>query len=118
MVDLASEHASPDGTATLLSEDEIRGLLPLVPKWHIEHGRLLRNVRARNFREALDLVNAIGEVAETENHHPDLTLHRWNRVRIELYTHSVEGLSRNDFVLAAKLEQICVDAGVKDLPRG
>ena len=118
MTDLASEHAAPDGTATLLSDNDVRGLLPRVPKWHVERGRLSRNVRARNFREALALVNAIGGVAEAENHHPDLTIHRWNRVRIELYTHSVEGLSRNDFILAAKIEQVCLDAGVKDLPLG
>lgn len=106
MTDLANEHASPDRTAELLSEESVRDLLRQVPAWTLENGRLTRDVRLRNFREALDLVNRIGEVAEAENHHPDLTIHRWNRVRIELYTHSVEGLSRNDFILAAKITEV------------
>lgn len=106
MIALAGRHALPDGTAELLSEEAVHDLMPQVPGWSIEHGRLSRDLRRRNFKEALALVNAVGEVAEAENHHPDLTIHRWNRVRIELYTHSVEGLSINDFILAAKISRL------------
>lgn len=113
MTDLADRQASPDRTATLLSADEVRELLPQVPAWGIAGGRLARDVRLRNFQGALALVNAIGAVAEAENHHPDLTIHRWNRVRIELYTHSVEGLSLNDFILAAKISRLCDEAGAQ-----
>jgi 4a-hydroxytetrahydrobiopterin dehydratase len=106
MSDLASRHASPDRTATLLSEHEVDDLMPELPGWSLENGRLTRDMRWRNFKEALAVVNEIGDLAEHENHHPDITIHRWNRVRIELYTHSVEGLSMNDFILAAKISQI------------
>jgi 4a-hydroxytetrahydrobiopterin dehydratase len=110
MSELATRHALPDRTAELLSEAAVGGLMAQLPEWHIEHGRLARDVRLRNFKEALALVNAIGEVAEAENHHPDITIHRWNRVRIELYTHSVEGLSINDFIMAAKVSQLYDEA--------
>ncbi len=106
MSDLADRHASPDRTARLLSEQEVTELMPEVPGWSLENERLARDVRLRNFKQALAAVNQIGEIAESENHHPDLTIHRWNRVRIELYTHSVEGLSLNDFILAAKISRV------------
>ena len=106
MSDLARRHAAPDRTATLLSEREVSDLMPELPGWELENGRLTHDMRLRNFREALALVNEIGALAEAENHHPDITIHRWNRVRIDLYTHSVEGLSMNDFILAAKMTQM------------
>ena len=69
-------------------------------------GKLTRNIKLANFKEALALVNQIGDLAEQEGHHPDLTIHSWNQVRIELYTHSIKGLSENDFILAAKINQL------------
>jgi 4a-hydroxytetrahydrobiopterin dehydratase len=116
MTDLASRHASPDRTAQLITQAEADDLMPELPDWSIEHGRLSRDMRLRNFKEALALVNKIGEVAEAENHHPDITIHRWNRVRIELYTHSVEGLSMNDFILAAKITPLYDAARARDTP--
>jgi 4a-hydroxytetrahydrobiopterin dehydratase len=116
VTDLTSRHALPDGTAQLLSEEAVRDLMPQLADWSIEHGRLSRDMRLRNFHEALALVNTVGEVAEAENHHPDITIHRWNRVRIELYTHSVDGLSINDFILAAKITQLYATAAAHDTP--
>ncbi len=69
-------------------------------------GRLTRSIKLANFKEVLALVNHIGDLAEQEGHHPDLTIHSWNQVRIELYTHSIKGLSENDFILAAKINQL------------
>jgi 4a-hydroxytetrahydrobiopterin dehydratase len=63
-------------------------------------------VKLKNFRAALDLVNRIGEIAESEGHHPDLSIHGWNRVRVDLVTHSIGGLSENDFILAAKISRL------------
>lgn len=105
MADLASRHALPDGTAPRLSEAQVDELLPCVPDWSIENGRLSRDVQVKNFKAAVSLLNAVGAIAEQENHHPDLCIHRWNHLRIEFYTHTVEGLTENDFILAAKLEQ-------------
>jgi 4a-hydroxytetrahydrobiopterin dehydratase len=81
-------------------------LLAQVPDWRIENGMLTRDVKVKNFQEALGLVNRIGEVAEAEGHHPDICIHGWNRVRVDLITHSIGGLSENDFILAAKIGEL------------
>ncbi len=106
MSELAARHAHPDGTASLLAASDVQELLTQVPGWTIVDGRLSREIRVRNFAEALALVNRVGALAENENHHPDILLHRWNRVRVEFYTHSVEGLSENDFILAARVTDL------------
>jgi 4a-hydroxytetrahydrobiopterin dehydratase len=59
----------------------------------------------KNFREALDFTNRLGEVAEQEGHHPDIYL-RWDKVRLQIWTHNIDGLSENDFVLAAKADAL------------
>lgn len=51
----------------------------------------------------MEFVNKVAELAESENHHPDILIHGWNRVRFELSTHAIKGLSENDFILAAKI---------------
>jgi 4a-hydroxytetrahydrobiopterin dehydratase len=105
MTELAQRRCVPceQGTPPL-HEDEIESMLLQVPNWSVENGKLARDVKVRNFKEALALVNRIGEIAEAENHHPDICIHSWNHVRIELYTHSIGGLSDNDFILAAKID--------------
>lgn len=105
-MDLAEQHAAPDGTAPRLTEQEVLELLAKVPGWRRDGDKLSRTVKVKDFRAALLLVNAVGELAEEQNHHPDLLIHRWNRVRIELYTHTANGLSLNDFILAAKFDRI------------
>lgn len=106
MSELASKHAISDGTVPRLTEDEAKALAKELPRWSVEDDNLVREVRVKNFRAALALINTLGEIAEEENHHPDLLIHRWNHVRIELYTHTVQGLSENDFILAAKFERV------------
>lgn len=89
-----------------LDESQQRDLLAQLPGWQIQDGQLGREVTVKNFAAALALVNQIGELAEGVNHHPDLCIQGWNHVRIELSTHSIGGLSRNDFILAAKIDQL------------
>jgi 4a-hydroxytetrahydrobiopterin dehydratase len=103
---LADRHAYPDGTAPRLTEDQIDELATSVPAWSVEDGKLTREVQVQNFRAALALVNRLGEIAEHENHHPDLCVHGWNHVRIELYTHTAHGISENDFIMAAKFDRV------------
>jgi len=64
---------------------------------------LSRKFTARNFQAAIDSINAVGAIAERENHHPDLHLTNYREVEIEIYTHKVNGITRNDFVLAEKI---------------
>lgn len=66
---------------------------------------LVRTFRFKDFASSLDFVNKVGEIAEHEGHHPDIEL-GWGRVKITLITHKIKGLSRNDFILAAKIDKI------------
>jgi 4a-hydroxytetrahydrobiopterin dehydratase len=92
-----------------LSSAEAAKLLPEVPGWEVarEEGveRLSRTFRFDDFRSALDFAVKVGELAEREQHHPDLHV-AWGKVRVEVWTHKIRGLHRNDFVLAAKTSAI------------
>jgi 4a-hydroxytetrahydrobiopterin dehydratase len=55
--------------------------------------------------QALAFMNRVGDIAEAEGHHPDILIHSWNRVRIEVWTHAIGGLSENDFILPAKIDR-------------
>jgi 4a-hydroxytetrahydrobiopterin dehydratase len=107
MSELATRHcqACERGTPPLDAR-RVNEMLAQLSGWSVENGILTRDVKLKNFRAALDLVNRIGEIAESEGHHPDLSIHGWNRVRVDLVTHSIGGLSENDFILAAKISRL------------
>lgn len=72
--------------------------------WTIEQGyHLTKTYKFRDFAEALAFVNRIGEIAEQQNHHPDIHL-AWGKVVIEVWTHKIKGLTESDFVFAAKCD--------------
>jgi len=74
-------------------------------EWRVENEHHLeREFRFKDFREALSFTNRVGEIAEAEGHHPDIYL-AWGKVRITIWTHKIDGLTRSDFVLAAKIDQ-------------
>lgn len=77
-------------------------LLAQLPAWSLADGQLVRNFRFADFAAALACANRIGALAEQQNHHPDLEL-GWGRLRVAFSTHDVGGLSRNDFICAAKI---------------
>ena len=94
------------GVLPLISE-EIAELLPDVAGWQQEDNKKIwREFTCKNFVKAIDFINRIADVAEHEDHHPDLLLHDYNHVRVELMTHAIKGLSRNDFIVAAKINEI------------
>jgi len=104
--DLARSTCEPcRGGVPPLGRGEIEALLPEVPGWEVVRiegiDRLARTFPFRDFREALDFAVRVGEIAERERHHPDLHV-AWGKVRVEVWTHKIRGLHRNDFVLAAK----------------
>lgn len=80
-------------------------------EWRVlnEH-HLEREYAFRDFREALEFTNRVGELAESQGHHPDIYL-SWGKVRLTLWTHKIDGLTRSDFVFAAKAEQLPRPAG-------
>ena len=78
-----------------------------VPAWKVaEDGKKIsRTFKFKDFREALDFVDKVGEIAESEGHHPDILL-GYGKAGVELSTHAVGGLSANDFILAAKIDKL------------
>jgi 4a-hydroxytetrahydrobiopterin dehydratase len=92
----------------LVTEAEIAELKPQIPEWTIleREGiqRLERVFRFGNFAEALRFSNRVGDLAEEEGHHPAI-LTEWGRVTVTLWTHKIRGLHRNDFVMAAKVDE-------------
>ncbi|MDB3888959.1 4a-hydroxytetrahydrobiopterin dehydratase [Candidatus Pelagibacter sp.] len=66
---------------------------------------LEKNFKFKNFEESLNFINEVGKISETEGHHPDI-LFGWGFAKINITTHAIEGLSENDFILAAKIDQI------------
>lgn len=94
-----------------LTEEEIEPLCVGVPSWLvIECHHLRRELRFSDFRSALAFVVEIGELAEQQNHHPDIYL-AWGRVAVEIWTHKIDGLTESDFILAAKIDRLA-GAGV------
>lgn len=76
-------------------------------QWHIfEDEKIEKTFKFANFADALAFVNKVGAIAEKENHHPDIHLVGWNKVTLSLSTHSIGGLSENDFILAAKIDEL------------
>ena len=89
-----------------LPEDEAAALSTEVPDWEREGNRLLRREFSfPDFREAFGFVARAALIAEAEGHHPEIEL-GWGRAAFELTTHAASGLTRNDFVLAAKIDEL------------
>lgn len=91
-----------------------RGQLNALPDWKLsDDGKLIsRTWRLKNFVQAMKLLNASAELAEQEQHHPDLHLTGYRNVKIELTTHAIGGLSENDFILAAKIDSAAKGLGL------
>lgn len=92
-----------------VTEQEIQELSPQIPEWHIvthdDIPRLERTYMFKNFADALAFTNRVGALAEEEKHHPAL-LTEWGKVTVTWWTHKIKGLHRNDFVMAAKSDEM------------
>jgi 4a-hydroxytetrahydrobiopterin dehydratase len=101
-----------EGGIPALGAGEVTALLEAVPSWRVARGgqRIRREWKAKNFLAAIDFFNRVAALAEGEGHHPDLHLEGYRNVAVELWTHAIGGLSENDFVLAAKIDQVPFDA--------
>lgn len=82
------------------------------PSWSVcdEH-HLERIFKFKNFLQALDFTNLIGKLAEAQGHHPEITL-TWGKVTVRIWTHKINGLHENDFILAAKIDKTLFESGV------
>jgi 4a-hydroxytetrahydrobiopterin dehydratase len=96
------------GTEPTVTAEEEAELKPQVPEWMIIEvegvKRLERAYKFKNFAQALEFTNQVGEIAEAENHHP-MIVTEWGRVTVTWWTHAIGGLHKNDFIMAARTDQ-------------
>ena len=93
-------------TPPLRSQQTPHYLKEVHQDWEVlENTKIRRSFKFKNFREALDFANKVGEIAEQEQHHPDLHVY-YGKVTIDLSTHAIGGLSENDFIMASKIDHI------------
>lgn len=112
---LASGKCLPcEGGVAPCTIEHSRQQLAALHDWQLdEAGKLIwRQWKLKNFVQAMKLVNAAAELAEQEQHHPDLHVTGYRHVRIELTTHAIGGLSENDFILAAKIDSAAQGLGL------
>ena len=106
---LRSDRCTPcEGDVPTLSREEVADRLALLDAWEtVDDGAAIRRGwNAGSFTKALDFFNRVGEVAEAEGHHPDLHLTGYRHAAVVLTTHAVDGLTENDFILAAKIDAL------------
>jgi 4a-hydroxytetrahydrobiopterin dehydratase len=94
----------PAGTPRLPPAETRALLAELGSGWHVIGDRLRKRFTFADFAGAVAFVNRVGTIADAEDHHPDVAL-GWGRADVELWTHTVGGLSESDFIVAAKIEQ-------------
>ncbi|MCC6301157.1 MAG: 4a-hydroxytetrahydrobiopterin dehydratase [Anaerolineales bacterium] len=96
-----------------LTDAEIAELLPQVPEWQLvaqdSISRLQRVFKFKNYAQSLEFTNKVAAIAEEQDHHPLIAL-EWGRVTVQWWTHVVKGLHNNDFIMAAKTDEIFNDS--------
>ena len=92
-------------TPPLLTDDEIAARL-LGLEWVREGDQIVRNIKLENFDEAIVLVDSVAEISESCNHHPDILIHGWNKVKLSLTNHASGGLTEIDFDMAARFDEL------------
>ena len=107
--ELLSAHAweRPKGSPTLAPQ-EVAELMPLVPGWELsDDGKaIVMKRRCEGFTEAVETLNKVTPLAETEDHHPDVRVYSYRWLELLFSTHSLGGLTTNDFILAAKINRL------------
>lgn len=107
-MDLTQKKCVPcEGGVAPFTKEQASDYLPQVPDWELSDDakQITRRFKFKNFKESMAFVNTVAELAESEGHHPDITI-SWNKVTLTLMTHAISGLSENDFICAAKINQL------------
>ena len=96
------------GGEPILSGEELDDYMGQVDGWELYEGetKIKKEFEFDDFKKAIGFVNKVAELAEEEGHHPDIILHDYKIVRIELWTHKIGGLHKNDFILASKIDAV------------
>ena len=110
MDDLAEKKCIPcEGGIPPFDRDEIHKYLKKVDGWDVKSNKeksfyLIKDFKFKNFLESQNFINEVAKISEEENHHPDISF-GWGYAKIGITTHAIEGLSENDFILAAKIDK-------------
>jgi len=108
MDNLAQKKCVPcQGGIAPLAGEKLESYKPKIGKdWKIINSHHLeKEFRFKDFKQALEFTDKVGELAESQGHHPDILL-TWGKVKISLFTHKIDGLHENDFIMAAKIDEI------------
>jgi 4a-hydroxytetrahydrobiopterin dehydratase len=100
-----------EGGVDPYSPEEAKAQLEKLPGWRLTHDgqRIRRDWKVKNFLAGMKFFNQCAEIAEADNHHPDLHIEGFRNVSVELWTHAIGGLSENDFILAAKIDELPIE---------
>jgi len=90
----------------LLDQQKVMKNLKNLDNWNFDNNQIHSEYQFEDFKEALSFVNKIGDEAEKMNHHPDMLLHSWNKVKVTISTHSEGGVTEKDFKLAAIIDKL------------
>jgi len=105
---LASRKCEPcRGGISPIPREEAEGMLPEIPGWELEEGatKIRKTFRFRDFAQAMEFARKVGDVAEEEGHHPDITV-GWGYCAVVFQTHKIRALHQNDFIMAAKVNSL------------
>ena len=106
MSDLAQKRCAPcEGGVPPLEKTEVERLLAQLSGWSRSRKWITKEFKFKNFVETIKFVDRVAELAEREGHHPDIHIH-YSIVRFDIWTHAIDDLSENDFILAAKIEAL------------
>lgn len=91
---------------SLLDKNEIQKKIETLKGWKYLDKQIIKEFKLNDFKEALAFVNKVGDAAEAMDHHPNILMHSWNKVKITISTHSEGGVTNKDFQLAEKIESL------------
>lgn len=109
MSNLSEKKCKPcEGGVDPMSEKDIITMLDSLNKWEFKDGKITKTWIFKNHYQAISFVNAIAWISHQENHHPYITI-SFKDVKVDYWTHAIDGISENDFICAAKVDQLSVD---------
>ncbi len=89
-----------------ISAEDVEKSLKKLQGWHLANDTIEKTFGFDDFKQAIEFINKVAEIAAAENHHPDILLWNWNNVKLTITTHCIKGLSKKDFDLASKIDRM------------
>ena len=107
-MDFSTKHCVPrEGGVPPLTPDKCQEYRKFIKNWELvgDNQKITKKFKFKDFRQAIDFVNKVADIANQEDHHPNIHIF-YNKVELELWTHAIGGLSDNDFIMASKIDKI------------